>query len=319
MNKEIFKTGETVFCENTDGNQFYLIHKGKVKISQNNKTLRILEGGSHFGEISLLTDKPRSATVLALEETVCYTLSNPDFSAIIDAEILKRIKAALYLYNRDIELKDLFYVKFLGKGKFGSVSLVHNKHNVYAIKAVSRKVVETQKLLARYFISEKKIMQAIEHPFIIKFVKTLKNEHSCFFLLEYINGKNLDEYLNKRKYIRNACETKFFMACLLTVISYLHKRGIAHRDLKPENIMIDKTGYLKLIDFGTAKKIEDFTQTIIGTPHYIAPEILLGKGYSLSSDYWSVGVCMYEIQYGMYPFGNNASDVLDIYKDILQK
>lgn len=83
--------------------------------------------------------------------------------------------------------------------------------------------------------------------------------------------------------------------------------------------MVDKTGYLKIIDFGTAKIINDFTQTIIGTPHYIAPEILIGKGYSLTSDYWSLGICMYEIYYGSYPFGNNANDILEVYKEILHK
>ena len=150
-------------------------------------------------------------------------------------------------------------------------------------------------------------------------MKSLKNETYCFFLLEFINGKNLDDYLTERKYLRNNFETKFYIASLLIIIDYLHKKNIAHRDLKPSNIMIDKIGYIKLIDFGTSKIINDFTQTIIGTPHYIAPEILIGKGYSLTSDYWSIGICMYEIFYGSYPFGNNATDILEVYKDILHK
>ena len=83
--------------------------------------------------------------------------------------------------------------------------------------------------------------------------------------------------------------------------------------------MIDTNGYLKMIDFGTAKILKDYTSTIIGTPHYIAPEILQGKGYSLSCDFWSLGICMYEIFYGIYPFGNNANEVIDIYKEVLKK
>ena len=74
-----------------------------------------------------------------------------------------------------------------------------------------------------------------------------------------------------------------------------------------------------MIDFGTAKVLKDYTSTIIGTPHYIAPEILQGKGYSLSCDFWSLGICMYEIFYGSYPFGNTANDVIDIYKEVLKK
>jgi cGMP-dependent protein kinase len=74
-----------------------------------------------------------------------------------------------------------------------------------------------------------------------------------------------------------------------------------------------------MIDFGTAKILKDYTSTIIGTPHYIAPEILQGKGYSLSCDFWSLGICMYEIFYGVYPFGNSANEVIDIYKEVLKK
>ena len=103
------------------------------------------------------------------------------------------------------------------------------------------------------------------------------------------------------------------------MLDYLQKKYIAHRDIKPSNIMIDDNGYLKMIDFGTAKVLKDYTSTIIGTPHYIAPEILQGKGYSLSCDFWSLGICMFEIFYGMYPFGNSANEVIDIYKDILKR
>ena len=81
--------------------------------------------------------------------------------------------------------------------------------------------------------------------------------------------------------------------------------------------MIDSSGYLKMIDFGTAKVLTDYTSTVVGTPHYISPEILLGKGYSSSCDYWSLGICAHEIFYGFYPFGNYANEVMEIYKDIV--
>lgn len=319
MKKEKFNQNQFIVKEDTEGDKFYLINKGRVKIVRDNKTIRELEKGNYFGEISLLNKENRTASVIAIEETICYVLSKDDFLSIIDQNILDSIKSKIYLQDTSVQLKDLYYIKFLGKGKFGNVSLVHNKKNLYAIKAVSRRAAEKQKILSKYFVAEKKIMLALDHPFVMKYVKSLKNESYCFFLLEFINGKNLDDYLTERKYLRNTQETKFFIASLLIVIDYLHKKSVAHRDLKPSNIMIDKMGYLKIIDFGTAKIINDFTQTIIGTPHYIAPEILIGKGYSLTSDYWSMGICMYEIFYGSYPFGNSATDILEVYKDILHK
>ena len=210
----------------------------------------------------------------------------------------------------------LNYIKFLGKGKFGTVSLVHNHKNIYAIKAISRKSVEREKILARYFVNERKIMLSLDHPFIVKMVKSMKNQHFCFLLIEYINGTNLDQYLTKRE--NNVYETQFYIGSILLMLDYLQKKFIAHRDIKPSNIMIDHNGYLKMIDFGTAKILTDYTSTIIGTPHYIAPEILQGRGYSLSCDFWSLGVCMYEIFYGKYPFGNYANEVIEIYKEILK-
>ncbi len=85
--------------------------------------------------------------------------------------------------------------------------------------------------------------------------------------------------------------------------------------------MIDKTGYLKIIDFGLSKELIDknLTKTVCGTPHYLAPEVIMGKGYSFSSDYWSVGITMFEIFYGYLPFGQCAKDTLDIYYQILNK
>ena len=191
--------------------------------------------------------------------------------------------------------------------------------NFYSIKAISRKKANLQPILSQYIISEKKIMLLLDHPFIVKLVKTLKNTLFCFFLLEYVNGIGMHEYLKNRKKIKNIEETKFYIGSLLVVLDYLQKKLIAHRDIKPSNIMIDSKGYIKLIDFGTAKILTDYTNTVIGTPHYIAPEILQGKGYSLSVDFWSVGICMYEIFYGVYPFGNTAKEVIEVYKEILHK
>ena len=103
------------------------------------------------------------------------------------------------------------------------------------------------------------------------------------------------------------------------ILDYLNKNHIIHRDIKPSNILINKNGYYKITDFGTSKIIKDFTFTSLGTPNYMAPEILIGKGYSYPADYFSFGVCLFFMYYGKYPFGEGKKEIMDIYDDILHK
>ena len=324
MKKEKFNKGDIIIQEGTSGNTFYLISKGKVNIMKEGKSLRIIESGECLGEKSLLSnDSLRTASAIAEEKVICYVIYKKEFDMILkEPKTREYLLKKLALQNTDIQLGDLYYIDFLGKGKFGNVSLVHNKRNLYAIKAISIKMVEKEKILSKYFVNERNIMLSLDHPFIVKMVKSLRNKRFCFILMEFVNQMNLDKYLSDKtlkRTKRNKYETQFYIGSILLMLDYLQKKYIAHRDIKPSNIMIDQNGYLKMIDFGTAKVLKDYTSTIIGTPHYIAPEILQGKGYSLSCDFWSLGICMYEIFYGKYPFGDTAGEVIDIYKEILKK
>lgn len=95
---------------------------------------------------------------------------------------------------------------------------------------------------------------------------------------------------------------------------------IVVRDLKPDNFIVDERGYIKLISFGSAKIISQNhkTSTVIGTPHYMAPEIILGKEYNELVDLWSLGVMLFEFMVGELPFGGNTENPYDIYESIIQ-
>jgi serine/threonine protein kinase len=93
---------------------------------------------------------------------------------------------------------------------------------------------------------------------------------------------------------------------------------MATRDLKPENCMLSKEGHLVLVDFGSAKRLDDRarTSTFVGTPHYMAPEVLRGQPYSFSADWWSLGVLLYELLTGEAPFSSN--DRIQLYRSVLR-
>ena len=97
---------------------------------------------------------------------------------------------------------------------------------------------------------------------------------------------------------------------MILAIEYLHNIGVVYRDLKPENSIINNEGKVYLIDLGTAKTLNEKnhfkTATIIGTPHYMAPEAFSGKGYSFEVDYWSLGIILYEFVTGKLPFANKV-------------
>ena len=111
-------------------------------------------------------------------------------------------------------------------------------------------------------------------------------------------------------------KNSFYAAQVVCMFEYLHSKNIIYRDLKPENILIDKTGYLKLTDFGFAKICEGRTYTLCGTPEYLAPEILLNKGHGKPVDWWTFGVLLYEMLAGIDPF--NDEDPMLIYQKILK-
>ena len=92
----------------------------------------------------------------------------------------------------------------------------------------------------------------------------------------------------------------------------MHKKGIVYRDIKPENILLEKDGYLKLIDFGMAKilKGDEKTNSFCGTPEYLAPEIITGEGHNRMADWWSYGTLVYEMLFGIPPFFNENVETM---------
>ncbi|KAM3140827.1 hypothetical protein pb186bvf_007054 [Paramecium bursaria] len=225
-----------------------------------------------------------------------------------------------YVYDY-LTLEQMIMIKKLGFGQFGSVYLCRNTkdHKLYAIKCIVKNQIVEQHL-ENHLVMEKKVLESVQFPLIMKFFKSLRDENNIYFLVEYIRGMELFDVIRDIGLL-NIMDSQFFIGSLLLCMEYLHSHHIIYRDIKPENIMVDHQGYMRLIDMGTAKylKGKGRTFTIIGTPHYMAPEIITGKGYTYTVDIWSIGVCLFEFMCGGVPFAEDAEDPYDIYEEIVKK
>ena len=315
-----FKKGDKIISQGEEGTKFYIVKSGKIDIFiGDNKYVRTIGKNDYLGERALLISEPRSATAIAAGEVEVFYLEKEAFLLSIEENMKQHLINRLFLQDSSVELKDLNYVMPLGSGNYGKVSLVQSVKNefLYAIKSISRKKINDEQLYPNLQL-EKDILLQIDHPFIVKLVKTLKDSHNVYFLMEYVKGKELFDVIRDIGLL-NKRQTQFFSASMMLATDYLHENKFIFRDIKPENIMVCDNGFLKLIDFGTAKQIKERTSTVIGTPHYMAPEIILGEGYSFQVDFWSIAICMYEFMCGFVPFGENAEEPMEVYLAIINE
>lgn len=152
--------------------------------------------------------------------------------------------------------------------------------------------------------NEIQVMQAISHPNIIKYYQTVYTADSINIIMELVENNSLIEYLRAQP-TKRATEqnVKIIMKDVLKAIAYLHSKNIVHRDIKLQNILISKDMKIKLIDFGFSTYDNQIHYDFCGTPHYISPQIISKGGYiGQAADIWAIGIMMYKLLVGTFPF-----------------
>ncbi|KAK9381439.1 kinase-like domain-containing protein [Kockiozyma suomiensis] len=218
--------------------------------------------------------------------------------------------------KRRLQVSDFEYIKVLGKGAYGKVLLVREKSSgrLYAQKQLKKASMMVRKKLVEQTKTERAILESIRHPYIVKLFYALQDQHRLYLFLEYAQGGELFSHLASEKMLSEPV-VSFYAAELVLALSHLHTEvGVVYRDLKPENCLLDSQGHLVLTDFGLSKVSSDGGEckTFLGTPEYMAPEILLGKPYDFAVDWWSLGALCYDLLTGNPPFtGNNYKRIIE--------
>ena len=189
-----------------------------------------------------------------------------------------------------------------------------NPERVVAIKAIGIEKLEGKLALVHH---EVKSLRKVDHPNIVKIYETFADNDYFYIVMEYCSGVELFDYIEHNTNLSEETAAALTKS-ILGSIKHLHSMKICHRDLKPENIIFDMNSQeLKLVDFGLSKVINEGTylETKVGTPFYVAPEVLRGK-YNKQCDMWSVGVIAYVLLSGYPPFyGDNNKET---YRKILK-
>lgn len=217
---------------------------------------------------------------------------------------------------RLFRLEDFVFAKTVGTGTFGRVRLVKLRdHDKYFAMKIMRKTDIVRLHQVDHIFSEKFLLSRLSCPFIIRLYGTFQDQQNLFMLLEYAIGGELFTYLRRAGRFPLGT-TKFYAAEIVCALEYMHNLNIVYRDLKPENLLLDARGHIKIADFGFAKVIPDNkTWTLCGTPEYLAPEIILGRGHGRAVDWWALGILIYEMMAGFPPYYDETPYL--IYEKIL--
>ncbi|XP_020393480.1 probable serine/threonine protein kinase IREH1 isoform X2 [Zea mays] len=275
-------------------------------------------------------------------------------STIMDEEdnVVRSLRASPVHPIKDrTSIDDFEIIKPISRGAFGRVFLAKKRTtgDLFAIK-VLRKADMIRKNAVESILAERDILITVRNPFVVRFFYSFTSRDNLYLVMEYLNGGDLYSLLRNLGCLDEDV-VRVYLAEVVLALEYLHSMHIVHRDLKPDNLLIAHDGHIKLTDFGLSKvglinntydlsrpvvsgaslygddepQMNEFEQmdhrarrqnrSAVGTPDYLAPEILLGTGHGCSADWWSVGVILFELIVGIPPF--NAEHPQTIFDNIL--
>ncbi|XP_058205693.1 probable serine/threonine protein kinase IRE isoform X2 [Rhododendron vialii] len=281
-----------------------------------------------------------------------HTIGDEDSS--VEDDVVRSLRTSPINPSKDrTSIEDFEIIKPISRGAFGRVFLARKwaTGDLFAIK-VLKKADMIRKNAVESILAERDILISVRNPFVVRFFYSFTGRENLYLVMEYLNGGDLYSLLRNLGCLDEGM-ARVYIAELVLALEYLHSLNVIHRDLKPDNLLIGPDGHIKLTDFGLSKvglinstddlsgppvsstttllgigepkpatqpsikREERQKQSVVGTPDYLAPEILLGTGHGATADWWSVGVILFELLVGIPPF--NADHPQQIFDNIMNR
>ncbi|OIV99697.1 hypothetical protein TanjilG_17507 [Lupinus angustifolius] len=286
------------------------------------------------------------------DEKVDSSNSAADEESSVEDDTVRSLRASpINPCSKDrTSIEDFEIIKPISRGAFGRVFLARKRAtgDLFAIK-VLKKADMIRKNAVQSILAERDILISVQNPFVVRFFYSFTCRENLYLVMEYLNGGDLYSLLRNLGCLDEDM-ARVYIAEVVLALEYLHSSNVIHRDLKPDNLLIGQDGHIKLTDFGlskvglinstddlsapsfssngflgddepksrhSSKSEERRKHSVVGTPDYLAPEILLGMGHGATADWWSVGVILYELLVGIPPF--NAEHPQQIFDNIINR